>query len=487
MFVAADIFAAPGPSPLPADFSASEDHQRLMDLLHITEFRRNHESNYDESRANPYPDLPDPLTLNNGKKVTTVEQWWKERRPEIVEYFDREVYGRTPKETPSVKWEVASITNRVVTNAMSAFRVVEKQLLGHVDNSSYTNISLSIQLSLTLPADAAGPSPVIMVLAPGNGSVVVRGHPPYGGGPSTNGPPPMGFIVPGVETPPRRWPNPGMLGNRGLPAWQATILSNGWGFATLSTYGIQADGGSGLTTGIIGLCNKGQPRNVDDWGVLKAWAWGASRALDYFETDTAIDARRVGLEGHSRWGKTAIVAMAYDPRFAIVFCSSSGLGGAKINRRNYGEVIENAAWWEAYHWYAGNFIKYAGPLTGRDLPVDGHELIALCAPRPVFIGCGSTASGFSGDGFADPQGMFMATVGAGPVYQLLRKKDLGTDTFPAAETSLIDGDIAFRRHAGGHTDGPNWPAFLSFAEHYLKGPGLKPAAFREASSDRDLK
>ncbi len=468
-------FAASGALPPPADFSASEDHQRLMDLLHVTEFRRSRVSNYDESKANPYPDLPDPLTLNNGKKVTTARQWWNRRRPEILEQFDREIYGRTPRVTPKVKWEVASVTNRVVTNATSSFHVVEKELRGHVDNSRYTNISLTIQLTLTLPADAAGPSPVILVLSPGSGSVVVSGHPPYGGGPSTNGPPPMGFVVPGIEAPRRFGPGPGFFGNRGLPAWQATVLSNGWGFATLSTYSIQADGGSGLTTGIIGLCNQGRPRKVDDWGVLKAWAWGASRALDYFETDKAVDAKRVGLEGHSRWGKTAIVAMAYDPRFAILYASSSGQGGAKINRRNYGEVIENATWWEAYHWYAGNFIKYAGPLTGRDLPVDGHELIALCAPRPVFIGSGSPAGGFAGDGFADPQGMFMAAVGAGPVYRLLGKKDLGTDLFPAPETSLIDGDIAFRRHSGGHTDGPNWPAFLTFAGRYFKGPGLRLA------------
>jgi hypothetical protein len=228
-----------------------------------------------------------------------------------------------------------------------------------------------------------------------------------------------------------------------------------------------------LTAGIIGLCNKGQPRKLDDWGVLKAWAWGASRALDYLETDKAVDAKRVGLEGHSRWGKATMVAMAYDPRFAIAYSSSSGQGGAKINRRDYGEVIENAAWWEAYHWYAGNIVKYAGPLNGGDLPVDGHELIALCAPRPVFIGGGSTSGSQAGDGFADPRGMFMAAAAAGPVYELLGKKGLGTDVFPPVGTSLIDGDIAFREHSGGHTDVPNWPAFLSFAERYFKGPGLK--------------
>jgi hypothetical protein len=194
----------------PVQLTAQQDHQRIMDLLHMTSFRRRKDdANYDEAKANPYPNLPDPLTLNNGTRVTTPDAWWKLRRPEIVEDFDREIYGRTPKVTPEVKWEVASITNRVLTNATSSFAVVEKQLRGHVDNSSYTNISITIQLSLTLPAEAAGPSPVITVLSPG----AFRG---------------------------------GFFGGRGLLAWQAMVLSNGWGFATLNTYSIQADGGRGI-------------------------------------------------------------------------------------------------------------------------------------------------------------------------------------------------------------------------------------------------
>ena len=185
----------------------------------------------------------------------------EQRRPEIVEDFDREIYGRTPKVTPKVRWEVAGVTNRTVTNAGASYPIIEKRLIGRVDNSSYTSIAVNIQLLLTLPANAAGPSPVIMVLSAGRG---------------------------GYSGPPGR--------RDSVPAWQATILSNGWGFANLGTYSIQADGGAGLTTGIIGLCNLGQPRKLDDWGVLKAWAWGASRALDYFETDPAVNAREIGLK-----------------------------------------------------------------------------------------------------------------------------------------------------------------------------------------------
>jgi hypothetical protein len=208
---------------------------------------------------------------------------------------------------------------------------------------------------------------------------------------------------------------------------------------------------------------------LDDWGTLRAWAWDVSRALDYFETDKSVDAKRVGIEGLSRYGKAALVAMAYEPRLAIAFVGSSGAGGAKILRRIFGEQVENIASTAEYHWMAGNFLKYAGPLTANDLPVDAHELIALCAPRPVFISSGSQQVE---GGWVDAKGMFLGAVGAGPVYKLLGKRDLTTTEFPPIETGLIDGDIAFRQHSGGHTTGPNWPNFLKFAQRYLNDPAV---------------
>jgi hypothetical protein len=306
--------------------------------------------------------------------------------------------------------------------------VVTKKLVGHVDNASYPQVTVDIQLTLSTPAKAKGRVPVIMELA---------------------------FVRPS-------WfpaPNPPPSG----PTWQKQVLDKGWGYASIIPVSIQPDNGAGLTQGIIGLVNKGQPRKLDDWGALRAWAWGASRALDYFETDKAVDANKVGIEGHSRYGKATAVAMAYDSRFAIAYISSCGEGGAKINRRNYGEIIENVAGAGEYHWMAGNFIKYAGPLNGGDLPVDGHDLIALCAPRPVFLGTGD-----QGDFWVDARGQFMAAVNAGPVYRLLGKKDLGTKEFPSLETTLITGDIGFRQHREGHTPAPNWPTFLTFAEKYFK-------------------
>ena len=166
--------------------------------------------------------------------------------------------------------------------------------------------------------------------------------------------------------------------------------------------------------------------------------------------------------------------MAYDPRIAIAFVSSAGEGGAKLHRRNWGELVENVAAANEYHWMAGNFLKYAGPLKWSDLPVDSHELVAMCAPRPVFLSAGNSIDPAvdiaNSDAWADAKGTFLAGVGAGPVYRLLGKKDLGTTEFPPIDTGLADGDLTFRQHSSGHTPNPNWPMFLTFAEREFKSP-----------------
>ena len=426
----------------PLHLTAEQDHQRLLDLLHINSLRPGpsgdpkapNAANYDEPKVAPYR-LPDPLVLKNGKKVQTAEEWWTQRRPEIAEGFDREVYGRVPAVTPKVKWEVMSTSNETVGDAL----VITKKLVGHVDNSSYPLVNVDIQLTLTTPANATGVVPVMMEFG----------------------------ISPEILAAIRKRLTPEQLKTfeGSGPTWQQQVIAKGWGYAVLYPTSAQSDNGEGLTQGIIGLVNKGQPRKLDDWGALRAWAWAASRALDYFETDKTVDAKQVGIEGLSRYGKAALIAMAYDQRLAIGFIGSSGEGGAKILRRNFGEQVENLAATSEYHWMAGNFLKYAGPLAPNDLPVDAHELIALCAPRPVFISSGSPQVE---GGWIDGRGMFLAAVGAGPVYKLLGKKDLGTSEFPPMETALINGEIAFRQHSGGHTTGPNWPAFLEFANHYIR-------------------
>jgi len=444
-----------GPSrdnhPAPVHLTAEQDHQRLLAMLHISSLRRGPDgdpnspnaANFDESKVNSSFTLPDPLVLTSGERVQTAEMWWKQRRPQILEDFDHEIYGRVPKNTPKVKWEVTSTT----TEENGGVPVTTKKLLGHVDNSSYPIIKVDIQLTLSTPANATLPVPVMME---------------------------FGLSPEVLEAIRKRFSEAQRAALQGnVPGWQKQVLAMGLGYATIIPTSVQADNGAGLTDGIIGLVNKGQPRKPDDWGALRAWAWGASRALDYFETDKTVDAKQVGIEGLSRYGKAALVTMAYDSRFAIGFIGSSGEGGAKILRRNFGEQVENVASTAEYHWMAGNFLKYAGPLTPNDLPVDAHELIALCAPRPVFISSGSQQ--IEG-GWVDARGMFLAAVGAGPVYRLLGKNDLGTTEFPPMETALIDGDIAFRQHSAGHTTGPNWPTFLTFASRYIKAPPVTTAA-----------
>jgi hypothetical protein len=409
----------------------NRDHQAMMNLLGITELRPGpsgnpkdaNAANADESKANLYNSLPNPLVFKNGDPVKTAVDWEK-RRLEISEDFDKEMYGRMPLNTPPVYWEV--ISEKDTMNGIYPIKL--KNLVGHVDNSFFPSIKVDIQMTLVTLASNTKPMPVMLELA---------------------------WMIP------KSWKLP----TEPEPTWQQQLLAKGWGYALLYPTSYQADNGAGLTQGIIGLMNHGQPRNVDDWGALRAWAWGASRAIDFFETCPEIDAASIGIEGLSRYGKAALVAMAYDHRILIGFIGSSGAGGAKILRRVFGEQLENLASSGEYHWFAPNFIKYAGPLTPSDLPVDAHELIALCAPRPVFISSGSLAVE---GGWIDAKGMFLGAVNAGPVYTLLGKKDLGTTEMPVQETTLTTGDIAFRQHSGGHTTVPNWPYFILFAERYFQ-------------------
>lgn len=447
------------------DWTAQQDHQNMMDQLHIKALRPgpsgdekapNH-ANYDEATANPYPNLPDLLTLKNGKKVTTPAMWWNQRRPEIVEDFDREVLGRVPRNAPKVTWEVTKTAEAQV----GSHAVVGRQLLGHVDNASDPDIHVDIQMTLVVPSDRKGPVPVMMMFG-GRGIPEVAFPAPVfpgrGGVPGRGGPPP---------TPPA---------NADPPALEQ-LIADGWGVATINPNSIQADNGAGLTKGVIGLVNKGQPRKPDDWGALRAWGWGASRGLDYLETDTAVNAKQVGIEGVSRYGKAALVTMAFDTRFAVVLIGSSGEGGAKLHRRNWGEAVENLTGGGEYHWMAGNFLKYGasdaafGSKTPGDLPVDAHELIALCAPRLTFVSYGVPEKGDAK--WLDHQGSYMAAVAAQPVFRLLGAKDLGvsadyhTEKMPAVNVGLLDGQLAWRQHDGGHTDAPNWKYFIPWADKFL--------------------
>lgn len=489
--LAALLWCGPSLADPSTTWTAEQDHRNLMDQLGIEALRPGpsgdetapDHANYDEAKAGPVSEIPDPLTLDDGRKVTSAEQWRKLRRPEIVEAFEREVYGRVPADAPKVTWTVQAVDREFV----GFTPVVAKKLVGHLDNSADPAIEVNIRMVLVTPAAAKGPVPVLMMLgraafpAPAQPSqeeldrinaaakallvekdpslkAVFEAHPAYEPVPA------QGFAMP----PPNA---------DGDPASTLQLLADGWGFALIDPLSVQADSGSGLTRGVIGLANHGRPRKPDDWGALRAWAWGASRGLDYLQTDPAVDPRRVGVEGVSRYGKAALVAMAFDERFAAVLVGSSGEGGAKLHRRNFGEAVETLTSTGEYHWMAGNFLKYGAAKarfaarSAADLPVDAHELIALCAPRPTFISYGVPSAGDAR--WLDQRGSWMATVAAQPVFRLLGAKDLGvgddwrSTPMPPVNTGLLDGTLAWRQHDGGHTDAPNIKWFLRWADRQL--------------------
>jgi hypothetical protein len=486
--------STPSKYTTPVTFTAEQDKKNMMDQLGIKSLRPgysgdeaapNH-ANYDESKANPYPNLPDVLTLKNGKKVTTSDVWWKQRRPEIAEDFEREVYGRLPKSIPKVTWSLLINEREFVGRTP----VLARQLVGHVDNSDYPLINVNITMTLVTPADAKGPVPVLMMFGPSvlpapiqpnrqdfdkvNAALrellskdpaikeILDKYPAYNPLVRPQGISPSGFPMPGPTT-------------GDTPSTQQLIAA-GWGYALVDPASIQADNGAGLTRGIIGLVNKGQPRKPEDWGALRAWSWGAARALDYLEKDSTVDAKHVGIEGVSRYGKAALVTLAFEERFAFGLIGSSGKGGTTLHRRNFGEAVENLTG-GGYYWMAGNYLKYGasegkyGDMHADKLPVDSHELIAMCAPRPVFVSYGIPEQGDAK--WLDHQGSFMATVAAGPVYKLLGAKDLGVsndyhiEKMPGVNVGLLDGELAWRQHDGGHTDTPNVKHFVEWANKLI--------------------
>ena len=494
-FAAATVLQAQSPCS-PVTFTAEQDHQNMMDQLGIKALRPgfsgnesapNH-ANYDESKANPYPNVPDPLVMNDGKKVTTPEMWSKERRPQLVEMLSKYVYGFVPANVPKVTWTVTAVDHERI----GLTPVIAKDLIGEVDNSSCPAITVKIHMTVVTPANATGPVPVLMEFT-------------RAGFPSPNEPrgeeldkinaamkavlvqqdPSLKDVLaqhpawePFKEAPFFQRPE---LNADGDPPNEWQLVAAGWGFVRFDPTSVQADNGAGITRGIIGLVDKGQPRKPDDWGALRAWAWGAGQGFDYLETDSAVDSKHIGIEGVSRYGKAALVTMAFDPRFAMVLVGSSGKGGATLLRRNYGEGVENLATGE-YYWMGGNFIKYDatdasfGSMNPGDLPVDSNELIALCAPRLTFISYGVPEKGDAH--WLDHQGSWMATLSASPVWTLLGAPGLSTSDLnyktapmPAVNDGLLDGQLAWRQDDGGHTDAPNMKWFIQWSDKFI---GHKP-------------
>jgi len=409
-----------------------------------------HVSNYDEAKVKPYT-LPDVLKLANGQPVGDADTWFKQRRPEILKLFQTEIFGRIPDNTPKVRWEVASTE----PGAMNGTAIMKK-VVGHMSdkpNGPRMNVTMYI------PAKATGPVPVILTITFGGGTggkALAKGVPPKGVQPKGAG---AKDVAKGV---PPKGVQPKGAGAKvgGDPI--AEILGRGWAYATVGYGDIQPDRDNAWKEGVIGLTLKpGQDKPaVDEWGTVSAWTWGISRIVDYFETDKAIDAKCIGIQGHSRLGRTVLWAGAQDERIAAIFASCSGEAGAALARRDFGETVDDMAQNYGFQ-LGGNYQKWVG--RWNDMPVDSHMLIALVAPRALFC------NGGTGDQWADPVGEFLGMVAAGPVYKLVGKKDLGVTELPPLDVALIDGDLGWVYHTGGHVATPaDWRAFLDFAGRHFK-------------------
>ena len=381
-----------------------------------------HVSNYDEGKVGSYV-LPDPLVLTNGKPVKDAATWSNVRRPELMAVYEREIFGAVPAGAPRVRAEV------VATEAGAlGGQAVRKHVRLHFGAGEQ---AVALNVSLFVPTGVAKPVPVVLQLLFSN--------------------------PPGIPQLAK------MPFNDAVPA--EDIVGRGYAYAAFRYTEAQADNAKTHEGGVQALAyGPGQTRpGAGEWGTMAVWAWITSRVLDYLETESTVDAKRVALVGHSRLGKTALWAGARDPRFAAVFASCSGEMGASLARRDYGESVDDVAanfpWW-----LVATFPKYAG--RWDDLPVDSHTVIALNAPRPVFV------TGGTEDQWADPHGEFLAVVAAGPVYRLLGKKDVGATVLPPLDEPLITGSLGFLYHTGKHviTEG-DWRAFFAFTGRHFGATG----------------
>lgn len=402
------------------------------------------DANYEEALVPKY-ELPDPLATINGDRVTTAEQWQKFRRPELLQLFETQMFGRAPGKPTELHWEVFEEDRTALDG-----QAIRKQVTIYF---SKDHLGPKMDLLLWLPAQAAGPVPLFL------GLNFVGNH-------GTSADPQVRI----TDSWMRDDPKAGVVNNRATEesrgrdqeSWPVRdILARGYGVGTIYYGDIDPDFDDQFHNGVHQLYHgPGQPRPTpEDWGSIATWAWGLSRALDYLESDSDVDGNRVAVVGHSRLGKTAMWAGAIDERFALVISNNSGCGGAALSRRQIGETVKriNTSF---PHWFCDNFQQYNG--REEHLPIDQHQLVALVAPRPMLI------TSAEEDRWADPRGEFLAAFHATPVYRLFGKEGLVDDEMPPLG-QLTGGQVAYFIRSGQHAmTRVDWHAYLDFADRTMK-------------------
>ncbi len=397
----------------------------------------------DEAKVAPYT-LPDPLVMADGTPVRDAATWRARRRPELLRQFESDVYGRTPGPVPAV----VAVDLRVDRAALGGTAVRTEVTL----RLRRAGTDPAIRLLLFTPAGAGGRVPVFVGLN-FNGNQAVAPDPGIALATSW-----LPARVKGVVN------NRATDQTRGIEAsrWQvATVLSRGYALATAYYGDLDPDYDDGFQNGVHPLFYRtGQTRPADgQWGAIGAWAWGLNRILDYLETRRDVDARRAVAIGHSRLGKAALWAGAQDRRFAMVISNNSGCGGAALSKRVFGETVAHITT-SFPHWFTSRFARYAG--READLPVDQHQLLALVAPRPLYVASAAE------DLWADPRGEFLGALGADPVYRLLGTPGLGSPEMPAIDTP-VGQSIGYHVRSGGHDiTAYDWAQYLAFADRHLR-------------------
>lgn len=400
------------------------------------------EANYDESKVRPYL-LPDPLRMEDGTRVTSAAMWTEKRRPELIRLFETNMHGRAPARPANMIFEVMS-TDQNALGGTAIRKLVTVYFTGKKDGPR-------MDMLLYLPRGLTGPVPIFLGLNfSGNHTVVNDPGVPLtktwiSGGPG---------VVDHHATEKARGTSAGQ--------WQvARILERGYGLATIYYGDIVPDQPNGFQDELHkAFYRPGQSKpDPDEWGDIAAWAWGLSRAMDYLESDRSVDAKRVAVMGHSRLGKATLWAGAVDTRFAMVIPNDSGEGGVALSHRNFGETVAQINK-RFPHWFNGNYTKWSD--NEAAMPVDAHELVALVAPRPVYI------ANAKEDRWADPYGEFLAAKAATPVYRLFGMTGIDAEEMPPLETPLT-GRIGYHVRAGGHDVTPyDWERFIEFADRWMK-------------------